>query len=326
MNRPLKPILMGLLATVALIFGETKAHAQFSVTDIPLLAQEITAWVDEITAAGDQLVKLGESVEKAEQMVNKTKEIIEKTKDIYNKIDPYIDAGKKVYDIYRETERIGYDFKMLEQYIATFGQTKLSPSKIRALRMQATRLATELEMIVTDIQAVLNAVTNLTTKDRDDALKEGKENLEKITGEIEGSMYEDVYALVNNELEKDIQLQVQAAFGEIPSSEDEKIFDERLKKIVNEAKKKIVGQDEELYDADAATTVDRAFNLVTAIIGVLAVLMLVWAFGSRVKGEPRHQDALWKVFAGLIFILLLLQVIKVTIFGIHGFDMTLPNF
>lgn len=318
----LKRILTGLAVAAGLFFGETRASAQFAVTDLPLLAQEIIAWTDEIIAAGDQLSKLTDSV-------NKYQEMIDKTKAIYNKIDPYIQSGKTLYEVYRETDRIAYDFKMLEQYITNVGQGKLTPSKIRALRMQATLLAKELEYIVQDVQKILDPFTNFSTKDREEATEKKKEDLEKISETVEETMHTDALGMINAELERSIQSSTMAAIGMISSPEQEKKRDEMLKKVYKKVGNTagVDGSNEtELYKTDSTTTVDKVFDFVTAVIGVMAVLMLVWAYGSRAKGEPRHQDALWKVFAGLIFILLLLQVLKVTIFGLHGFDMILPNF
>lgn len=308
-----------------LLFSRTNAYSQgLPVTDPLLLAQEIVDWIDELTSAGDQLAQLTKSVEKYEQM-------IKKTQDIYNKIDPYVKSGKTMYEVYRETDRIAYDFKMLEEYITNVGQGKLTPSKIRALRMQATLLAKELEYIVQDVQKILDPFTNFSTKDREEATEKKKEDLEKISATVEESMRADALGLINAELERSIQNSTMAALGLINSPEEQKKQDDMIKKICKEVARKsgVTNTNEaDLYktDANADVTVDKVFDFVTAVIGVMAVLMLVWAYGSRAKGEPRHQDALWKVFAGLIFILLLLQVLKVTIFGANGFDMIIPNF
>lgn len=52
------------------------------------------------------------------------------------------------------------------------------------------------------------------------------------------------------------------------------------------------------------------FGFVYAVIGVLGILLLVFSYQKVLKGEPQHQDALWKTISGLIASILMLSILN----------------
>jgi hypothetical protein len=53
-----------------------------------------------------------------------------------------------------------------------------------------------------------------------------------------------------------------------------------------------------------------ALDIATIIIGIMALFTLVGAFARRNKGEHQNADALYKVFAGMLFAVLALQLVQ----------------
>lgn len=58
------------------------------------------------------------------------------------------------------------------------------------------------------------------------------------------------------------------------------------------------------------TLFDAIFGFVYAVIGVLGIMLLLFAYQRVLKGEPQHQDALWKTMSGIIASVLVLSILK----------------
>lgn len=54
-------------------------------------------------------------------------------------------------------------------------------------------------------------------------------------------------------------------------------------------------------------------NVLSIVLGLVGLVMLIPNGYRYLKGEPTSQDALMKVGAGLLIIVILMQVIKVTL-------------
>ena len=55
---------------------------------------------------------------------------------------------------------------------------------------------------------------------------------------------------------------------------------------------------------------DIAFHLAAAIIGIVAVFLLVWQGAKYLKGDPQFKDTLLAFGGGLLMIAVLMEVIK----------------
>ena len=55
---------------------------------------------------------------------------------------------------------------------------------------------------------------------------------------------------------------------------------------------------------------DIAFHLAAAIIGIVAVCLLVWQGAKYLKGDPQFKDSLLAFGGGLLMIAVLMEVIK----------------
>ena len=76
-------------------------------------------------------------------------------------------------------------------------------------------------------------------------------------------------------------------------------------------------QDAEIFLNNATSTVKTAakaaVDLVSAIIGLVGILMLAWNFYKRAKGDQQSNDALMGWGAALIVAVIFLQIIKATL-------------
>lgn len=58
------------------------------------------------------------------------------------------------------------------------------------------------------------------------------------------------------------------------------------------------------------TAARAAINLVSALIGLIGVLMLAWNFMKRAKGDQQSSDALMNWGSSLLFVAIALQAVK----------------
>lgn len=57
------------------------------------------------------------------------------------------------------------------------------------------------------------------------------------------------------------------------------------------------------------------FNIVSAVLGLVFIIYLIWNIAQQQKGNPQAQDALMKIGGGLLGAIVLLQVIKLVFFN-----------
>ena len=55
---------------------------------------------------------------------------------------------------------------------------------------------------------------------------------------------------------------------------------------------------------------DIAFHLVAGILALIAVVLLAWQGAKYLKGDPQYRDSLLAFGAGLIIIVIFMEVIK----------------
>lgn len=84
------------------------------------------------------------------------------------------------------------------------------------------------------------------------------------------------------------------------------------------AQTRFQGFDKMMDDANSAVTnaANSIINFASILIGVVAVVMLIWNFIKRSKGDQSSNDALASWGFGLLFAALGLQVVRFIFFGI----------
>lgn len=80
------------------------------------------------------------------------------------------------------------------------------------------------------------------------------------------------------------------------------------------------GQDASAILGTAKTTINGLvvviFNIVSIVMGLIGAVMLVVSLAKYLKGDPSSNDALMKVGGGLLIAVIILQVIKNTMFNV----------
>lgn len=310
-----------LAAILALFVGTPKAHAQVPTVDPVLIAQETIAWIDEIFSASEQLAALGEQFAVV-------KEQLDQAKKIYEKVTPFIQEGREIYQIYRAIDRAVDDFTMMENYVTACAQSgRMSAAKARSIRMQMTRFVNEVKEIENSVKEYLKTSNLLPPEARIKLILASLTEIDDISDEIETLYIDEMADIYNDNLNASAALILDNALGNGYDEQKEKAAQQRAQDIIDKTKLALDSETKKdpQYDGPNKAVVDNVFNFTTVIIAVVATLLLVWAFARRTK-DPQHADALWKVFAGLIFVLLLLQLIKVMVFDSGFFSMTVPNF
>lgn len=84
------------------------------------------------------------------------------------------------------------------------------------------------------------------------------------------------------------------------------------------AQTRFQGFDKMMDDANTAVTnaANSIINFASILIGVVAVVMLIWNFIKRSKGDQSSNDALASWGFGLLFAALGLQVVRFIFFGL----------
>ena len=93
--------------------------------------------------------------------------------------------------------------------------------------------------------------------------------------------------------------------------------DEELKQIVSKT-----GISEKAKENTATIPLDPGlrqaiFGFVYAVIGILGIMLILFSYQKVIKGEPQHQDALWKTISGLIASILILSVLNAIFSSSH---------
>lgn len=60
-------------------------------------------------------------------------------------------------------------------------------------------------------------------------------------------------------------------------------------------------------------TVTTIVNIASLIIGIVGVVSLIVAYSKHTKGDPSSADSLMKVGFGLLIVIVLMQVIRMTL-------------
>lgn len=324
--RKTRTLIAAALLAVTLLTGG-RAHAQIPTTDVANLAQNITAWVDEVMAAAEQLRSMGISIDIS-------KEKLEHAREIYNKVGSYIKDGREMYEIYRATQRAYDSYGYLMEYVEMCRESRmLTAGQVGAVRRQATYLYHQVTDIAEMVQQFLDPKNPLPQEARIRLLSEKKDEIDAVGRTFEDQLREDMRRQSLSCLSTGADIVVANAIGmptPLDGMEARTAFSEddpAVEDYIAETRRRLDGKD--AFDPQEGATgnavVDNVFGFTTAVIGIVAVMLLVWAFARRGK-DPQHDDVLWKWFVGLLFALLLLQLIKVCVFDSGFFTMTIMNF
>lgn len=320
------------LACCLLLHSGTESRAQIPTTDIANLAEAITdALREEISEriSAGHLDRGNEKLEKANKLSQeRLDEMRDEFKKNYERIESYISKGENARQIAQAYQQAYNSYESLTSYLKYCKDNKLiSAQSVRSIEGWSKSIYQQVEHANNMVADLFNKSNPMSQEGRLQQTSQRKEEMEDANDVLTERLHKEASTTIYSLLAQGTSNVLAGATGMAPTESNE--YAAAIDGFVKETIDKMnTGNDITMDDAQAvssgSSTVKSVFGFVEIIIAVLAVLFIPIAYARRGK-DPQHQDALWKVFVGLLASLLLLELIKVCVFG-GFFKMTLIDF
>ena len=319
MKRIKNPIKV-LLVVAALMMVSPSVKAQIPVTDAGHIGETIRQGIMEQAQFLEQ-IKQG-----ASQLLE-AQDIGDVMRGAYRTISPMLKNSSELRNLYTNYLLIQDDIERVKFFISTVESGTVSPTRIARLYSLSDRVlkdAYEEIKYITDI--VLNPAELLNSADRLEKIEELNESLMS-NGTLIDDMLEDIkVAKAKRAAAAAEKNYVNNAFNKINVDGNAPTITPsiNLSDIPSLSDPRKIGAETDVtgsYNLDNATkkftdkvTIDRIFNIASLLIGIIAVGYSAWNFAMKNSGDRQRQDSQFKVFAGMLIGILLLQALKAMFF------------
>lgn len=240
-----------------------------------------------------------------------------------------ISSAPELRALYSELSEYNFLISALSSDLSSYS----ADGKVSAARLYSTaRMLAYSESVVLDDFAYIKKMLFTPGMTMDSRLNILKGYLQSIR-QHKGQLY-DVYAGLlrerkeqeEDELNRVANYVYASAFGEVPelkdlsgrkrgellSGDEKREADDVLReaKEYNQQRKEYTLEN---LEKKKGSLVSDAINLTTAIVGFMALFLLVFAYVRRHRGERQTQDAMYKWGVGLIFFIVALQLVKILV-------------
>lgn len=320
----MKRFLMILLVILTALVPKT-ARAQLATIDAANLAQNIRDFIEGNYQHAENIYVLGEQLKTALENVEKAKENIRLVRKTFSVAGKFFEDANVLVDLYDNMELLKLDYQRLRNQVIYYQNGgKISPARVYMTYKVVDQISGRMyDTFKFTKDQILNSENHLT-------LHERMQLLDKVNKEFRG--YHSLLGTLASVVDEEAALADMKSGAQITTtallhrpSEPKLSVNDRAAytKTIAELKDPRSVSSSSSSDINKDPTLRqelmaRVFNIVTYIITILAILFFGWNFGVYNHGDHQRADVLWKVGAGYMMMMVMLQVAKTVLIYIVG--------
>ncbi len=313
-----KYILTVLLAMSAVVPGK----AQLPTIDIAAIAQALDHFIEQKYMHAENIYVLGEQLSTALQNLDQAKENIRLVRKTFSVAGQFFDDANVLVDLYDNMELLKLDYLRLKNQVTYYqNHGKIHPAQLYATYRVVDQVSGRMyDTFKFTKDQILNSDNHLT-------LHERMQMLEKVN--MEFRRYHSLIKSVSSVVDEDSTLQdiedgnkiTSDALRRRPAEQKVSINDQQFyKKAIEELRDprsvSTNPEDPSTNPTARKTLQAKIINIVGYAITILAVLFFGWNFGVYNHGDRQRSDVLWKVGAGYLIMMVVLQIFKTVFFNL----------
>lgn len=310
------------MTAVLLLSIPHEARAQFSTIDGANLGVNTATKIQDAA-------EWAESIEVAWQSLMNAQDLQSTISSAYRLISRTVKDASILRDLYQNYLLIQADIESVKRFLDYIESGYVTPSRIASMYTIADNVLVDAydEMkYITDV--LLDPSESMSMMERLNKISELNSKMQKDRYLLDAIMEDTKKDMNDTKTQEQADDYVAAAFGRIeepkvsimPSinlTDIAKLEDPRNLNLDLDIETDITSG-YTIKDAEAKftapKTVDSIFNVASLLIGIIAVGYTVWNFAMKNSGDRQKQDSQFKVFAGMLIGILLLQALKVMFF------------
>lgn len=308
-----------LIAVLTVFLAGFESRAQIPTTDGAVLGENVAQSIQ------NDLNHLDEMKQQLQQLLE-SKSINSAVSSAYRLISGAVKDAPLLRQLYQNYLQVQTDIEKVKTFAYYAESGQISPARLASMfRIADDILADAVEEFTYIKQYILSPDESISVKDR-------LEELEKLNAKLSGN------SSLLNQICDDIRERAAKKAAEEQSQEYVKnAFNVSLAQnaptltpsidfsdIPSLTAPRKIGSDTDVtggYTVKDAqrkftdkATVESIFNVASLLIGIIAVGYTAWNFAMKNSGERQRQDSQFKVFAGMLIGILLLQALKAMFF------------
>lgn len=313
----IKRIITSAFAAVLLLLPAQKSHA--------IVLSEIIGAIKELNQATatnqiiswmEDMFEYGNEIEALINQVSNTSNILQNARNVYNKISPYLKKSAAYSEVITEMDRLQMDFTQISNALGTLSTDKTwSVGRVQQYYRILSQAISDVALDVDFVKSILDINNSLSQTERENKLAEMKEKFTRYHNVLNELYANDIKEVSSNYIAagQDYAMKRTLRLGGNEKLDVAVKINWSDPSLLSNAGSPSRG-DQQNGSAKISFTPDTYFSIVQMIIGLMMACFTVINWHRRNKGELQHQDALWKVFAGGMASLLILQCIKLCLF------------
>lgn len=313
----IKRIITSAFAAVLLLLPAQKSHA--------IVLSEIIGAIKELNQATatnqiiswmEDMFEYGNEIEALINQVSNTSNILQNARNVYNKISPYLKKSAAYSEVITEMDRLQMDFTQISNALGTLSTDKTwSVGRVQQYYRILSQAISDVALDVDFVKSILDINNSLSQTERENKLAEMKEKFTRYHNVLNELYANDIKEVSSNYIAagQDYAMKRTLRLGGNEKLDVAVKINWSDPSLLSNAGSPSRG-DQQNGSAKISFTPDTYFSIVQMIIGLMMACFMVINWHRRNKGELQHQDALWKVFAGGMASLLILQCIKLCLF------------
>lgn len=303
------------LMVMACMFLPKPARAQWGVIDVANLGESIYQFIEQNFQHAEEMLNLAEQLQTAVKNLENTKQTLETMKKTFQVAKQYFDAAGVLLDVYNLTEQVYRDGELAYQKIQQWSTTgAVSPTQVYALARVIKYSIKDVEDIVKYLsEQVFNEENQMTTAERLIEVRTQTKEAKKIADLIPMAI-NSVDSGINDIMKDFATKAMMATMSDQPEVTEKDV--EKFEKTQEALKEELEGEDKptNIKNYKGKDLKEKVINIVFISVTVLAIIFFGWNFGVYNHGDKQRSDVLWKVGAGYIIMLIVIQIFKLVIF------------
>lgn len=313
----IKRIITSAFAAVLLLLPAQKSHA-IILTEIIGAIKELNqaTATNQIISWMEDMFEYGNEIEALINQVSNTSNILQNARNVYNKISPYLKKSAAYSEVITEMDRLQMDFTQISNALGTLSTDKTwSVGRVQQYYRILSQAISDVALDVDFVKSILDINNSLSQTERENKLAEMKEKFTRYHNVLNELYANDIKEVSSNYIAagQDYAMKRTLRLGGNEKLDVAVKINWSDPSLLSNAGSPSRG-DQQNGSAKISFTPDTYFSIVQMIIGLMMACFMVINWHRRNKGELQHQDALWKVFAGGMASLLILQCIKLCLF------------
>lgn len=313
----IKRIITSAFAAVLLLLPAQKSHA-IIVSEIIGAIKELNqaTATNQIISWMEDMFEYGNEIEALINQVSNTSNILQNARNVYNKISPYLKKSAAYSEVITEMDRLQMDFTQISNALGTLSTDKTwSVGRVQQYYRILSQAISDVALDVDFVKSILDINNSLSQTERENKLAEMKEKFTRYHNVLNELYANDIKEVSSNYIAagQDYAMKRTLRLGGNEKLDVAVKINWSDPSLLSNAGSPSRG-DQQNGSAKISFTPDTYFSIVQMIIGLMMACFMVINWHRRNKGELQHQDALWKVFAGGMASLLILQCIKLCLF------------